>query len=263
MSIYNMIASIVGGGGGEVETGTCTLVSSYTETATFQNTHTRVPDIALCYPNDEGGGTSDRTAWIIYITSEGAFADEWSALYGDNFFWADIKNDSSSTVRLMRTANTNIADCLTTEGITFRTVNTDAWSFQINKTYVWWAIWLDGSGSGGGGGGSSMNVQTNQTTSRTSATTLTSVNSLTCTTAGTYDVYWTCDRSSTSGTWSSQLYVNGTASGSEQTTWSNHVQTVHLTGVTIGANQTVAVYVKARGTNYYGYCPQLTIVQTS
>ena len=114
-----------------------------------------------------------------------------------------------------------------------------------------------------GGGGSSMNVQTNQSTSRTTSTTLASVNSLTCTTAGTYDVYWTCTRSSTSGTWSSQLYVGGSASGSEQTTWSNHVQNVKLTNVTIAANQTVAVYAKSRGSNYYAYAPQLTIVQTS
>ena len=115
----------------------------------------------------------------------------------------------------------------------------------------------------GGGGGSSMNVQTNQTTSRTTSTTLASVNSLTCSTTGTYDVYWTCTRSSTSGTWSSRLYVGGTASGSEQTTWTNHVQTVKLTGVSISANQTVAVYAKSRGSNYYAYAPQLTIVQTS
>ena len=114
-----------------------------------------------------------------------------------------------------------------------------------------------------GGGGSSMNVQTVQSTSRTSATSLTSVTSLTCSTSGTYDVYWTCTRSSTSGTWSSRLYVGDTASGSEQTTWSNHVQTVKLTDVTINANQTVAVYVKTRGSNYYGYAPQLTIVQTA
>ena len=115
----------------------------------------------------------------------------------------------------------------------------------------------------GGGGGGSMNVQTNQSTSRTTSTTLSSVNSLTCSTTGTYDVYWTCTRSSTSGTWSSRLYIGGTASGSEQTTWSNHVQNVKLTGVSISANQTVAVYAKSRGSNYYAYAPQLTIVQTS
>ena len=111
--------------------------------------------------------------------------------------------------------------------------------------------------------GSSKNVQTNQSTSRTTSTSLTSLNSLTCSTAGTYDVYWTCTRSSTGGTWSSRLYVGGSASGSEQTTWSNHVQTVHLTNVTISKDATVAVYAKSRGSNYYAYAPQLTIVQSS
>lgn len=115
---------------------------------------------------------------------------------------------------------------------------------------------------GGGGGGSAKNVQINQTTSRTSSTSPYSVNYFTCSTTGTYDVYWTCTRSSTSGTWSSQLYIANNTYGTEQTTWSNHVQTVHLTGVTISANQTVAVAMKTRGGNYYGYCPQITIVQS-
>ena len=112
------------------------------------------------------------------------------------------------------------------------------------------------------GGGSSKNVQTAQTTSRVTSTSLTKCISLTCSTTGTYDVYWSCARSSTSGTWSSRLYLGGTASGSEQTTWSNHVQNVHLTNISISANQEVAVYVKSRGSNYYGYAPQLTIVQS-
>lgn len=111
------------------------------------------------------------------------------------------------------------------------------------------------------GGGSSKNVQTAQTTSRVTSTSLTKCISLTCSTAGTYDVYWSCARSSTSGTWSSRLYLGGTAQGSEQSTWSNHVQNVHLSNISISANQEVAVYVRSRGSNYYAYAPQLTIVQ--
>ena len=110
-------------------------------------------------------------------------------------------------------------------------------------------------------GGSSKNVQTAQTTSRVTSTSLTKCISLTCSTAGTYDVYWSCARSSTSGTWSSRLYLGGTAQGSEQSTWSNHVQNVHLSNISISANQEVAVYVRSRGSNYYAYAPQLTIVQ--
>lgn len=113
-----------------------------------------------------------------------------------------------------------------------------------------------------GGGGSAMNVQTEQSTSRRNNTALGSVASLTCSVAGTYDIYWTCARSSTSGTWGSQLYINGTAYGTENTTFTNHVQNNHLTGVTIPANATVAVYGRSRS-GYYIYVPQLTIQQTA
>ena len=112
------------------------------------------------------------------------------------------------------------------------------------------------------GGGSSKNVQTAQSTDRRNNTALGSVTELTCSTAGTYDVYWTCERSSTSGTWGSQLYINGTAYGTENTIFSNHVQNNHLTGVTIPANATVAVYGRSRS-GYYIYVPQLTIQQTA
>ena len=112
------------------------------------------------------------------------------------------------------------------------------------------------------GGGSSINVQTVQSTSRRNNTALGSVTSLTCSKAGTYDVYWTCSRSSTSGTWGSQLYINGTAYGTENATFTNHVQNNHLTGVTIPANATVAIYGRSRS-GYYIYVPQLTIEQTA
>ncbi len=112
------------------------------------------------------------------------------------------------------------------------------------------------------GGGTPKNVQTAQSTTRRNNTALGSINSLTCSTAGTYDVYWTCARSNTSQTWGSQLYINGTAYGTENTTWSNNVQNNHLTGVQIPENATVAVYGRSRS-GYYIYAPQLTIAQTA
>jgi len=110
--------------------------------------------------------------------------------------------------------------------------------------------------------GSSKNVQTNQTTDRRSNTSLGSINSLTCSTAGKYEVYWTCARSNTSQTWGSQLYINGTAYGTENTTWTNNVQNNHLTNVTLAKNDVVAVYGRSRS-SYYIYAPQLTIIQTA
>lgn len=132
-----------------------------------------------------------------------------------------------------------------------------AWVYDSSSNWIGLYQWEDGFS-----GSSDKNIQTSQSTERTNSTLLTVVNSMTCSTTGTYDVYWACNRTSTSGTWSSRLYINGTAYGSVQSTWSNHVQIVHLTDVSIGANDTVAVYVQSRGSTYYGYCPQLTIVQT-
>lgn len=79
---------------------------------------------------------------------------------------------------------------------------------------------------------------------------------------GTYDIYWSCMRSSTSGTWGSQLYIGGSAYGSAQTgSWSNHVQNIHLSGVQIDQGETIDVRVRSRGSNYYGYCPLVTIIE--
>lgn len=106
----------------------------------------------------------------------------------------------------------------------------------------------------------SKNVQTVQSTSRRNNTALGSITSLTCNKAGTYDVYWCCARSNTSQTWGSQLYINGVAYGTENTTFTNNVQTNHLSNVSIPANATVAVYGRSRS-GYYIYVPQLTIVE--
>ena len=114
------------------------------------------------------------------------------------------------------------------------------------------------------GGGSSKNVQTAQSTTRSTSTSGSNVISLTCSTAGTYTVRWSTFRSSTSGTWGSRLYIGGTAYETMHTSdWSNHIQNREVTGVSISANQAVAVYVQSRGNNYYGYVGTLTIIQTA
>lgn len=119
------------------------------------------------------------------------------------------------------------------------------------------------TGTMSGGGGSSMNVQVAQSTTRVANTSYTKTASLTCQVSGTYDVYWDCFRSTTSGTSGSQLHIGSSSYGSANTTFSNHAQNNHLTGVHINANQEVSVYVRSRASNYYAYCGQLTIVQTA
>lgn len=113
--------------------------------------------------------------------------------------------------------------------------------------------------------GTSKNTQVVQGTTRTNASTLTAIGAeMTVSKTGTYDVYWSGMRSNTSSsyTWSTQLYVGGSAYGSENTTWSNNVQNNHLTNVSLTANQKIRVYGRnTRGTSYYVYAPTLVIVE--
>ena len=133
-----------------------------------------------------------------------------------------------------------------------------------NTKYFYTASGVRTKGTNSGGGGSSMNVQVAQSTTRANSTSYVEVISLTCSVSGTYDVYWSTFRSSTSSTWGSQLYINDTAYGSATTSgWSNHIQNMHLTGVELDANDEVTVRVRGRGSSYYGYVGTLTIKQTS
>lgn len=110
--------------------------------------------------------------------------------------------------------------------------------------------------------GSSKNAQAHQSTTRATSTSYTNVNSLTCDKTGTYTVYWSTMRSTTSGTSGSQLYIGGSAYGTADTAnWSNHVQNKVVTGVSITKNDTVEVYARSRGSNYYAYVPLVTIIE--
>lgn len=115
------------------------------------------------------------------------------------------------------------------------------------------------------GSGTSKNVQVVQGTTRTTSSTLTAIGAeLTVSKTGTYDVYWSAFRSSTSSsyTYGTQLFIDNTACGTENTTWSNHVQNNHLTNVSLTANQKIRVRGRnSRGSSYYIYAPTLVIVE--
>ena len=116
------------------------------------------------------------------------------------------------------------------------------------------------------GGGSSKNVQVAAGMDRINTTSYTAVSgqSITVAETGTYDVYWTGYRSSTGGTNGSCLYIGDNAhSSGNQTTFTNNGQAIHLTNVSLTKNDVVTVRARARGTSYYMYVGNLTIVQTS
>ena len=134
-----------------------------------------------------------------------------------------------------------------------------------NTKYFYTAAGVRTQGTNSGGGGSSKNAQVVQGTTRTTASSLTAIGAeMTVSKTGTYDVYWSAFRSNTSSqyTFATKLYINGTGYGSEQTTWSNHQQNVHLSNVSLTANDKIRVYGReSRGSSYYMYAGTLTIIE--
>ena len=126
-------------------------------------------------------------------------------------------------------------------------------------------IWSVTGTYSGGGGGDSKNVQIVQGTTRTSSSTMTVIGSeLTVSKSGTYHVYWSGVRSTTSGsyTYATQLYIDGTAYGSENSTWTNNIQNNHLSNVSLTANQKLRVRGRnSRNSSYYIYAPELIIIE--
>ena len=114
--------------------------------------------------------------------------------------------------------------------------------------------------------GSSKNTQIVQSTTRTNASALTAIGAeLTVSKTGTYDIYYSCFRTNTSSsyTWATRLYINGTAYGTaENTTWTNNQQNTHLSNISLTANDKLRVYGRnTRGTSYYVCAPMLVIVE--
>lgn len=114
--------------------------------------------------------------------------------------------------------------------------------------------------------GSSKNVQVVQSTTRTNASTLTAIGAeLTVSKTGTYDIYYSCFRTNTSSsyTWATRLYINGTAYGTaENATWTNNQQNTHLSSISLTDGDKLRVYGRnTRGTSYYICAPILAIVE--
>ena len=82
---------------------------------------------------------------------------------------------------------------------------------------------------------------------------------------GTYKISWSGWRNTTSGTSGSQLYKNGTAIGTANTSFTitNYGQVVTLTGISLAANDEIVVYARSRSTSYQMRVANLCIEQTS
>lgn len=102
-----------------------------------------------------------------------------------------------------------------------------------------------------GGGGKAFQYYHGGARVNTTSYTATAVK-LTVEKTGHYNITWSGFRSSTSGTNGSQIYKNGTALGSAQTTFTDsYWQSPQLTNQSLNAGDEIVVRARARGTSYY------------
>ena len=113
------------------------------------------------------------------------------------------------------------------------------------------------------GGGATKNVQCYQGQATVTSTSYTATAvKLTVAKTGTYKVSWSGFRSTSSGTSGSQLYINNTAYGSAQTSFTNtYGQNVVLSNVSLTAGQEIVVRARARSTSYVMAVSNLCIVE--
>lgn len=114
-----------------------------------------------------------------------------------------------------------------------------------------------------GGGGMNLQAFIGSDYVRSSSYTATDV-TLTVAASGTYTVSWMGWRSTSNGTSGSQLYIDGSAYGSANTTFTrNYGQAIELTGVSLSAGDVLTLYARARNSSYYMTVGNLIIEQTS
>lgn len=108
--------------------------------------------------------------------------------------------------------------------------------------------------------GKNVQVATGMKSVRTTSLTATGLK-LTVAKSGTYQISWMGARNNSSNTFGSRLYKNGTAQGSETTTFTNtYAQNVSMT-LALNEGDEIEVYARARSTSYYMMVGNLVITE--
>lgn len=138
--------------------------------------------------------------------------------------------------------------------------NASASDIASGKTAYVNGVKLTGTASGGGG----MNVQTKFETKELAKQNLTASGlKLTVETTGKYTIAWAAWRSSSSGTMSTRLYVDGVAKDTDRTTWTrSYGQAIVITGYSLTAGQTVEIWARSGSTSRYIDVCNLVLEQT-
>ena len=230
-------------------TGTSATVSTGTNTLTLSKTVSVTPSVTTAGYVSSGTAGNSSVSLTASVTTQAAQTIYPSA--SDQTITGSKYLTGTQTIKGVTTTNLT-ADNIKS-GVTVQ-IGDSADSDRVASV----------TGTYTGGGGSSKNVQVLQSTSRTNSSSLTKVlGDLTVSKTGTYDIYWSGGRTntSTSYTWGTRLYVDGTGYGTENTTWTNNCQSNHLSNVSLTANQKLSVYARGRTGSYYTFVPMLVIIE--
>lgn len=178
-----------------------------------------------------------------------------------------LTTQSAKTVTPSSSEQTAVNSNVYTTGVVkVAAVSTETKNITENGTYTptsgkfFSSVTVNVPQSGGG-----MNVQCyhGMGSVKTTSYSATGV-SLTVAKTGTYKISWMGARNTTSGTSGSQLYINNSAYGTAQTTFTNtYGQSVVLSNVSLTAGQTIEVRARARSTSYVMMVGNLCIEQTA
>lgn len=232
-------------------TGTSATVSTGTNTLTLSKTVSVTPSVTTAGYISSGTAGNANVSLTASVTTQAAQTIYPST--SDQTINSGRYLTGTQTIKGVAVSNTLTADNIKS-GVTI-TIGDSADADRITS--------VTGTYSGGG---TSKNTQVVQSTTRTNSSSMTALSAeLTVSKTGTYDIYYSATRTNTSSsyTWATQLYKDGTAQGTENTTWSNNVQNVHLTNQSLTANQKLRVYGRqTRGSSYYVCAPMLAIVES-
>ena len=229
-------------------TGSSATVSTGTNTLTLSKTVSNTPQVSAGYISSGTAGNSN-VSLTASVTTQGAQTLHPGTT--DQTITGSKYLTGTQTFKAVTTSNLTADNIKSGVTVKIGDSTDDDCVASVTGTYS--------------GGGSSKNVQVLQSTSRTNSSSLTKVlGDLTVSKTGTYDIYWSGGRSntSTSYTWGTRLYVDGSGYGTENTTWSNNCQSNHLSNVSLTANQKLSIYARGRSGSYYTFAPMLVIIES-
>lgn len=211
-----------------------------------------LPGLINSIPTGGGGSTYSVTMSLNGVTSS---TDDTSVLKGNSFF-ADLTPASGETIDVVTITmgGVDVTSQVFTPGTKTKTIT-------ANGTYA--ALSDNASGY------SSVTVDTPNVQSymgygtvKTTSYTSTGV-ALTVAKTGTYSISWMAYRNRNANTHGTQLYKNGSAVGTANTTWvDTYGQSNMLTGQSLNAGDVVTIYARTSGTSYVTGVGNLIIRQT-